>query len=311
MTAEGLEILAGKTLTLPNVAAEGCRDEATDYALYSRLASSSRTKNPKLREALQNLANTEKKHLEFWLKYSSARKEKATRPNKAMISLVMILRLILGTTFAIKFLERNEKSTIRKYKSIAKMIPVEDRPQFDEMIRDEEEHEQTFANQTQGSYVKYISFITLGLADAIVEISGIHAGSLGIYSSTELTGLAGIVAGAAASIAMASAAFAQAKQGFQGSATISALFTGVSYFVNAVILATPYFLTSNMSRAITLSVVLAIIIIAFVSYYNSVISESSFIRDFAELAGIMLGATVALFFFGTFIQQFLHVPVPH
>jgi len=69
--------------------------------------------------------------------------------------------------------------------------------------------------QMQGQYLKYISFVILGLADAIVEISGIHAGSLGIYHSTEITGLAGIVAGAAASIAMASAAYAQAKQGFQ------------------------------------------------------------------------------------------------
>ena len=49
---------------------------------------------------------------------------------------------------------------------------------FEEMVKDEEEHEQSFANQTQGAWLKDISFIILGLADAIVEISGIHAGSL-------------------------------------------------------------------------------------------------------------------------------------
>ena len=297
-------------LELASVAVEAGKDEATDYALYSRLSSDSKKKNEKLRDALLNLANTEKKHLEFWKIYCPPSRRDSIRPNRGMIALVLFLRLILGTTFAIKFLERNEKRTIKRYKSVASLIPADDRGRFEEMIQDEEEHERTFANQTQGSYVKYISFITLGLADAIVEISGIHAGSLGIYSSTELTGLAGIVAGASASIAMASAAYAQAKQGFQGSPTISALFTGISYFVNAVILAAPYFLTTSMSHAITLSVILAMIIIAFVSYYNSIIAESSFIRDFAELAGIMLGATVALFFFGTFIEQFLHVVAP-
>ena len=46
---------------------------------------------------------------------------------------------------------------------------------FEEMVKDEEEHEQSFANQTQGAWLSYISFIILGLADAIVEISGIHA----------------------------------------------------------------------------------------------------------------------------------------
>ena len=158
-------------------------------------------------------------------------------------------------------------------------------------------------NETQGKYIKYISFVVLGLADAIVEISGIHAGSLGIYNRTELAGLAGVIAGAAASIAMASAAFAQAKQGFQGSASISAIFTGISYFVSAIILATPYFLTKVMSFAIGTSIILAIIIIAFISYYNSIISKANFLRDFSELAGITLGASAALFVFGLVIRS--------
>ena len=116
------------------------------------------------------------------------------------------------------------------------------------MIADEEGHEREFSEQFSEPHIKYISFIVLGLADALVEIAGIHAGSLGIYNSTELAGLAGIVAGAAASIAMASAAYAQAKAGFKGSAAISAVYTGISYFVTAVILATPYFLTKIMLK---------------------------------------------------------------
>src|SRR3989442_13860801 len=92
-----------------------------------------------------------------------------------------------------------------------------------------------------------MSFIVLGLADAVVEISGIHAGSLGIYGKTELAGLAGIIAWLAASIAMASAAYAQAKQGFEGSAKWSAIYTGVSYMITAVLLALPSFLTANLA----------------------------------------------------------------
>ncbi len=122
-----------------------------------------------------------------------------------------------GTRSQSSTLEKHETAVIKKYKSVKNSIPEADQRQFDEMVRDEEEHEDTFMEQMQGRYLKYISFVILGLADAIVEISGIHAGSLGIYHSTEITGLAGIVAGASASIAMASAAYAQAKQGFQGS----------------------------------------------------------------------------------------------
>jgi len=147
------------------------------------------------------------------------------------------------------------------------------------------------------------------VSTTIVEISGINAGSLGIYDRTELAGLAGIVAGAAASVAMASAAYAQAKQGFQGSASISASFTGISYFVSAIILATPYFLTKVMYIALGTSFTLAILIIAFISYYNSIISESHFLRDFLELAGITVGATAALFVFGLVIRSVFGITI--
>src|SRR2546426_11034188 len=120
---------------------------------------------------------------------------------------------------------------------------------FNAMMESEEGQEDLLIGEIKENRVKYMSFIVLGLADAVVEISGIHAGSLGIYGRTELAGLAGIIAGLAASIAMASAAYAQAKQGFEGSAKWSAIYTGVSYMITAVLLALPYFLTRNMAGA--------------------------------------------------------------
>src|SRR5579864_1079523 len=299
-------LLLSTNTTLQSVAAESAKDEYTDHMVYKRLAERSHSKNPKMKEILTTLSNTEYKHYEFWKKYAPDAKIKA---DTLAIYITLFLRLIFGYSFAIKYLEKHEATVIRRYKSIKDTIPEADQREFDEMVRDEEEHENTFMEQMQGRYLKYISFIILGLADAIVEISGIHAGSLGIYHSTEITGLAGIVAGAAASIAMASAAYAQAKQGFQGSAAISAVFTGVSYFINAIVLAAPYFFTSSQEIAIGVSIILAIFIIAFVSYYNSVVSQSHFLRDFGELAGIMLGASVALFFFGLLIRSVFGITI--
>jgi VIT1/CCC1 family predicted Fe2+/Mn2+ transporter len=293
------------TTTLPKVALESARDEYTDHVVYKRLSES--TKEPKLKEILSTLSNTEYRHYEFWKKYVAP--DAKIRANTWSIYVTLFLRAIFGYSFAIKYLEKHETSVIKKYKLVKNSIPEEDQRQFDEMVRDEEEHENTWMEQMQGRYLKYISFIILGLADAIVEISGIHAGSLGIYHSTEITGLAGIVAGAAASIAMASAAYAQAKQGFQGSPSVSAIFTGVSYFINAIVLAAPYFFTKSQEVAISSSIVLAILIIAFVSYYNSVVSQSHFLRDFSELAGIMLGASAALFLFGLLIRSVFGITI--
>ena len=158
------------------------------------LAESNQGKNHKFNEVFSELANTEKQHYDFWKKYSPKKEPSTSRWGARLI---IFMSLLFGTTFAIKFLEKHETKTIEKYKSVAHLIPEEDKSFFEGMIVSEEEHEHNFRNDIQSSYVKYISFVILGLADAIVEISGIHAGSLGIYDSTRLTGFAGIIAGAA------------------------------------------------------------------------------------------------------------------
>ncbi|MEM0075388.1 MAG: VIT1/CCC1 family protein [Nitrososphaerota archaeon] len=292
--------------TLQQVALEGCRDELKDKEVYQRLARSFKDKNHMYSQIFNELADTEQKHYSFWTKYCPTGKP---QPSKFQIWLILFLRYIFGVTFAIKLLESHETKTIEKYKSVSHMIPDEDRSKFEEMLSDEVDHEKRFRDQVQSSYIKYISFVILGLADAIVEISGIHAGSLGIYNSTEITGLAGVVAGAAASIAMASAAYAQAKQGFAGSASVSAFFTGISYFVSAVILASPYFLTKEMVIAIVVSLILGIAIVGTTTYYNSIISETKFLRDFAELVAIMLAATAVLYLFGEGIRIFTGIRI--
>jgi len=295
-----------KTTSIDKIALEACKDEYKDYLVYSRLARFNRNRNPKFSETFARLAGKEKAHYDFWKKYSP---QKEPRSSKWGAALIIIISILFGTTFAIKYLEKHEIKTIEKYRAIAPFVPEEEKAFFSEMIVEEEEHEHNFRNEIQSSYIRYFSFIILGLADAIVEISGIHAGSLGIYDSTKLTGLAGIVAGAAASLAMASAAYAQAKQGFQGSASMSAAFTGISYFISAVLLATPYFITKDMIDAVSMSLTFAIIILAVTNYYNSVISEKGFTKDFIEMVGITLGATVVLFLFGEAIRSLFGITI--
>ena len=288
-----------KPSQLQEVARIGCTDEYADHMVYKRLSDSKIARNAEFSEILSGLAATEYRHYEFWKKYVP---EFQVKVSSLRISLVVMFRLLFGITFAVRYLDRHEGDVIRSYKSVAHLIPSEDRARFDEMLGDEEDHERGFSQKIETSSIRYISFVVLGLADALVEITGIHAGSLGIYNSTEIAGLAGVIAGAAASLAMASAAFAQAKQGFTGSARLSAIYTGVSYFITAVILASPYFLTGNMTIALSVSLVLAVIIVASITYYSSVISGKRFKRDFLEILGIMFGTTAVLYVVGSFIR---------
>jgi len=283
---------------LTKVAKMGMADEFTDFTLYDRL-SKRVAGNSSFAEALRQLSATERRHFEFWKKYVP---DEEPRSSSLKLFYLLLLQRMFGITFAVRYLERHESRVINEYRSVEHLIPAEDKEAFAEMLRDEEEHEKEFSNRVESSSVRYISFVVLGLADALVEITGIHAGSLGIYNVTEIAGLAGIIAGGAASLAMASAAFAQAKQGFQGSARLSAIYTGVSYFITAVVLATPYFLTKVMVDALAASLTLAVAILALATYYSSVISGKPFPRDFAEILLIMLGVTVVLYFFGYFIR---------
>jgi VIT1/CCC1 family predicted Fe2+/Mn2+ transporter len=285
---------------LEDAAFESAEDEFTDYAVYKKLSQSGFEKNREFKRTLARLAKMEYNHYRFWSKYCPGKRVGAST---VKVNLIVFLRFLLGVTFAVKYLERGEARVIKKYKGLSRRIPSKDMHAFRQMIADEEEHEREFYEQFDEPHIKYISFIVLGLADALVEIAGIHAGSLGIYDSTELAGLAGVIAGAAASIAMASAAYAQAKAGFKGSAAVSAVYTGISYFVTAVILATPYFLTKIMIEALSTSLVFAVLLIAFISFYGSVISGTVFQKDFVEVTGIMFGATIALYVLGVAIRH--------
>ena len=279
--------------------------EYTDSTLYLRLSKTVNSDSP-FAAILQQLSATEHKHYEFWSRYVPG---ESPRLDRFKLFWILFLRRVLGLTFASRYLDRHEASVVKEYQAIAGMIPEGDRSAFDEMVADEKEHENEFAQKVESNAIRYISFVVLGLADALVEISGIHAGSLGLYNKTELAGLAGVVAGAAASMAMASAAFAQAKQGFSGSARLSAIYTGVSYFVSAVFLATPYFLTANMVYALSASLMLAVIMLALTTYYSTVIANKPFTRDFLEILAILLGATVALYIFGSLVGETLKLKI--
>lgn len=289
---------------LTSLAAESAQDEYADGQVY--LALSRREKNREFKEALENIAKGEQTHYEFWKTYAPDARVSARRFRTYVI---LFLRIALGLTFTLKLMERHEGKLHKRYQKIAESIPLSDKTRFQAMMDSEEGQEDLLIAKIQENRVKYMSFIVLGLADAVVEISGIHAGSLGIYGRTELAGLAGIIAGMAASIAMGTAAYAQAKQGFQGSAKWSAIYTGVSYMITAIFLALPYFLTGNMAGALGTSLVIGVILVATMTFYDTVISARPFKRQFGEIAGIILAASLALFFIGTFVGQYLGVRI--
>ena len=285
-------------------AREFCRDEYKDYLIYRRLAEYER--DPRLREILVRLSEEEYEHYLFWSRLIGEDCKSSVSP--WTIRLLRLSRRLLGLTFTLKFLELHEKDVIEEYKRYLDNLSGEDREILERIIEDEETHESKLMSSINEAIVRYLSFVALGLADAIVEITGVHAGFLGATKETLVAGIAGLIVGVSAAFSMAGAAYLQAKAEavedvLERTPGRSALVTGLSYIFSVVMLALPYFLTKHMAYAFAVSVVMAVGIVAGFTFYNSVLNESSFRRELAENLAILFGTAIVAYLFGDVIGR--------
>ncbi len=273
-------------------------DEYSDYLLYNALAM--QEKDPNNKTALEKLSQHEHGHYLYWKKFAPS--------YEPVVSPFFLLRFrwmrrLFGLTFTVKFLERHEHVVIEEYKKIAETMAPDERVKLEKIIQDEKEHEIFFVSQIKETVIKYIGFIALGLADAIVEITGVHAGFLGVTSSTLFAGISGLIVGFSAAISMGSAAYLQAKQDPSRSAWASAVTTGISYILSVILLAIPYFLTQNMSLAFVFSILVGMSLIALLTFYSAVVFDRRFLREFLETVGLMLFTAGASYLLGLFIGK--------
>jgi VIT1/CCC1 family predicted Fe2+/Mn2+ transporter len=282
-----------------------CRDEYIDYKVYSYLAKLE--KNEERKKILENFGKMEHEHYIFW-KSLMKKEMKDSSLDNIRIKLFILFKYIFGLIFTIKFMERNEKRVIEEYKKLLNKFEGETKQKLELIIKDEIEHENFWMNQIKDETTRYLGFIILGLADAIIEITGVHAGFLGVTASTIIAGIAGLVVGVSASLAMASAAYLQAKQSEGSNPRISAIYTGIFYILAAAALAAPYFMTHDMLLAFSSSLIIAIMLIGFFNFYSSVIFERKFAKEFLTSTIIILVTAAAAFIVGEFLGNIFGIP---
>jgi VIT1/CCC1 family predicted Fe2+/Mn2+ transporter len=279
------------------------QNELTEHIIYRKLAA--REKNPENKALLEKLSFQEKTHHDFWKELAGDGKE--IKPRAMGIWGTILLRDVLGVTFITKFLELHEKGAVAEYQKMLPAIPASRAERFREIIKDEEFHERSFIAQLKEKRIAYIGFIVLGLADAIVEITGTHAGFLGVTGSTLIAGVSGVIVGFAAAISMASASYLQAKQDTEKSPLTSAFATGISYLCSVICLALPYFLIRTMLVAFVTSTSVGILLIAGFTFYGAIVFDRKFWGEFGEAVALMLGTAGATFFVGTIVGKIFHL----
>ncbi len=276
-------------------------DELFDSKLYRAMAERERDSNN--RAILLRMAEEEYRHYEFWKRFCGD--VELSPRDEFKLRFFKLSSMILGKVFTIKFLERHEKSVLTEYTEILESgaLSGEDYAELERIIEDEKNHESALADQIEEFAVRHLGAIALGMSDAIIELSGVHAGFLGYTSSSVYTGIAGLIVGVSASMSMAAAAYLQSKQEKGKAPGTTAAVTGVMYMLTVILLTAPFLLGLPIFTALMASLALAFMILAFFSFYSSVVMDRAFAREYLENVGIIFLVVVIGYFFGELVKK--------
>lgn len=295
------------------------RDELLDHETYSRLEK--REKNAEIRKLLHRLANKEEEHIRIWSTLLGKESGSVKKPLFIWVRvfLLTLLRKTLGIGFVTRLLERDESGGLERYKRGLKSGAMKERDKkyLMRVISDEEEHETAFASKVEkyGGELGYTQSIILGLNDGLVEIVAVVAGLATVATSSLIVVIIGMIAGISGTLSMAGGVYLSSKsEGLveeamenrkkreRVSPSKEGYYTGIYYFVGAVIAVLPFILGFSGAAGILISIILVGIALVVASTIIAIISGTSIRRRSFEMLAISLGAAFATILFGTFAK---------
>jgi vacuolar iron transporter family protein len=274
------------------------RAEITEYHVYTRLAA--RCRDEKNAGILRDIGIQEKHHAEFWAGKTGVE----VKPGRWRIFRTVLMARILGLTFVLKKMERNEGTASGRYAGLVRAVPEAAR-----LSEEEGAHEKSLLAMLDEELLRYVGSIVLGLNDALVELTGALAGFTLALGQTKVISLAGLVTGISAAFSMAASDYLSSKAEGDPRASKSAVYTGVAYLVTVILLILPFLLLSSKFLALGITLSTAVLIIFLFNYYLSVAKELDFKRRFLEMAAISLGVAAFSFGVGYLLKVLLGIEV--
>lgn len=270
------------------------KTEMTEHVVYKRLAKKQRGRNAVI---LEQISEDEARHASIWERYTNTK----VRPNPVAVILYTFLNMLFGITFTLKLMELNEDRAQKKYKKFLTLLP-----DAEEVLKEEEKHEQALLDLIDEERLKYTSSIVLGLNDALVELTGTLAGLTFALANSRIVGLAGLITGIAASLSMAASEYLSQKSEERDTHPLQAsVYTGVAYIITVALLIFPFFVSSSVYAALAWSLVNALIIIALFTFFVSVVRSVSFKPMFTEMALVSFGVAAISFVIGSIANKLL------
>ncbi len=271
------------------------RTEITEHMIYTRLAA--RGGNEKNRAVLVKVGREERAHHDFLAGISG----RAAKPRPLVVWWYLFLARFLGVTFALKLMERGERTAQIGYERLSHVDGVT------AIIDDEKEHEAALLDLLEDERLEYAGSVVLGLSDALVELTGALAGLTLALAQTRVVAMVGLITGLAASLSMAASEYLSSKSehdsGSGKSPLKAAVFTGLAYVFTVVVLILPFLLVGDVYIALGLTLAAAIAIIALFTGYISVAKDVAYWPRFLEMALISLGVAVISFALGWMVRR--------
>lgn len=276
------------------------RNELTEHYIYSAIAK--RLPEGGNRDTVLRIAQDELSHHDVWMKYTGVH----AKPKRGKILFMRIVSVILGFTFAAKYMEKGEDLAQDEYKKL-----VAEAPEVDSIIKDEQRHEAELLELLDEERLQYVGSMVLGLNDALVELTGTIAGMTFALQNTRLVALSGLITGISATLSMASSEYLSARSNGEENALKSCIYTGIAYLATVALLVLPYLLFPDDMVFVALGTMIAIVvlIILFFNYYISVAKSLPFKKRFFEMLIISLSVAVISFIIGIFVKKWLGVDV--
>lgn len=274
------------------------KQEITGSIVYERLAR--RDKDPHNRQVLKRISGDEMGHYKVYQNLT----KKEVGPNRWQVFKYSLFAMVLGPTFGIKLMEKNEADDQVLYSRLGHL------PEVPPIIADEERHERELINMLKEEKLNYMGSVVLGLNDALVELTGALAGLTFALQNPNLIALTGSITGIAAAFSMAASEYLSTKsENTEKHAVKASVYTGIAYMFTVLILILPYLLLNNIYYSLMLTLSGAILIIAAFNYFYSVVRDEKFSRRFGEMVSLSMGVALLSFGVGLLMRKFFGIEV--
>ncbi len=275
------------------------RNEITEYFIYLKFSEG--VKDPHNKEIIRKLAEEEEEHYKRLKEIT----KKDIKENKFKVWFYLLIIKIFGFTFGLKLMEKGEKLAQKNYIELLNIFP-----EIKEIVSDEKEHEEDLLRILDEERLRYVGSMVLGLSDALVELTGTLAGLTFSLKNTSLVALSGLITGISASLSMAASEYLSTKSEGEGKNPIKAsIITGLTYILAVFFLVFPYFIFKNYFISFIFTLIFAILLVIFFTFYISIAQEMKFKKRFLEMFFIIISVSFITFIIGILVKKVLGVEI--